>query len=236
MNRMRFIGLDPGGKKHFGWCVLEGRTLPLTLAKFGCVSDAAAAVDAVLRVVGDAARIDGVGIDSPLFWAPAAKRRVDSLVREAITSIGPPSAGGTVQEVNSLRGACLVQGMMAAHLIRRALPDVRITEAHPKALLWLVKVASNARHVRAVRMEHLDEYFCYQGAVITEHERDAALAAIAAWAMTTSAPGWRDISIEDSDAVMLVPHVEYWMPIEEASPVPSADPARLQPARTASAV
>lgn len=214
---MRFVGFDPGGDEQFGWCVLEGTTRPLSLVQSGCVSDAAAAVDAVLRLVGVPPRIDGVGIDSPLFWAPAGRRRVDWIVRAAIKSAGAPNAGGTVQQVNSLRGACITQGVVAAHLLRRAVPGVRITEAHPKALLWLINVASADRRVLDVSTEHLAKFVSCEVAALSEHERDATLGAIAAWAMTSGVAGWRDISVEDRDAVVPFPPVEYWMPIE-ASP------------------
>jgi predicted nuclease with RNAse H fold len=211
---MRFVGFDPGGDKRFRWCVVEGARRPLSVIRSGCVSDAAAAVEAVLRAVGAPFRIDGVGIDSPLFWVPSGRRRVDSIVREAIKSTGAPNAGGTVQQVNSLRGACITQGVVAAHLIRRVIPGVRITEAHPKALLWLINVASTERQVRDVRMEHLTEFVFCQAAGISEHERDAALGAVAAWAMASTAPGWKDISVEDPEAVVPVPPVEYWIPID----------------------
>jgi hypothetical protein len=81
---MRLVGFDPGGDEQFGWCVIEGTTRPLSLVHSGCVSDAAAAVDAVVRAVGVRSRIDGVGIDGPLFWTPSGRRRVDWIVREAI--------------------------------------------------------------------------------------------------------------------------------------------------------
>lgn len=137
--------------------------------------------------------------------------------RSPIKSAGAPNAGGTVQQVNSLRGACITQGVVAAHLLRRAVPGVRITEAHPKALLWLINVASADRRVMGVTMEHLAEFISCELAALCEHERDAALGALGAWAMASVAAGWRDIAVQDPDAVVPVPPVEYWMPIE-ASP------------------
>lgn len=210
---MRFVGFDPGGDKQFGWCVIEGAARPFSLVHSGCVSDAAAAVEAVVRVAGVEGRIDGVGIDSPLYWTPTGRRRVDRIVREAIKAAGAPTAGGTVQQVNSLRGACLTQGVVAAHLLRCAFPGVRITEAHPKALLWLINIASADRRVLDVSMEQLGEFISCPGASLSEHERDAVLGAVAAWAMVTGAVGWRDTAGEDSDAIVPFPPVEYWMPV-----------------------
>jgi hypothetical protein len=62
-------------------------------------------------------------------------------------------------------------------------------------------------------MEQLGEFISCPGASLSEHERDAALGAVAAWAMVTGAVGWRDLAGEDSDAIVPFPPVEYWMPI-----------------------
>jgi hypothetical protein len=211
-NKMRFVGLDPGGDGRFGWCVVEGSGPPLSLVQSGCTGDAAAAVQSVLGVLGPSREIHGVGIDSPLFWTPSGTRRVDCLVREAIKGADAPNVGGTVQHVNSLRGACLTQGVVAAHLLRQAVPSVRITEAHPKALLWLIKVASAKRRVVHVTMGHLAAFITCGVAGLSEHERDAALGAVAAWAMVSAAPGWRNIALDEKDSFVPVPPVEYWMP------------------------
>jgi len=210
--KMRFVGLDPGGDGQFGWCIIAGSERPLSLIHSGCASDAAAAVRSLLGALGPSPEVHGVGIDSPLFWTPSGARRVDYLVREAIKAAGAPNAGGTVQHVNSLRGACLTQGVVAAHLLRQAIPGVRITEAHPKALLWLMKIASADRRVRQVTLGHLVELITCVTAELSEHERDAALGALAAWAMVSAAAGWRDIALEEEDAFAPVPPVEYWMP------------------------
>jgi hypothetical protein len=99
------------------------------------------------------------------------------------------------------------------------LPGVRITEAHPKALLWLIKVASADRRVLDVTMRHVAEFITCSLEELSEHERDAALGALTAWAMVYAAPRWRDISLEEKDAFVPVPPVEYWMPIASASTV-----------------
>lgn len=118
-DKMHFVGLDPGGDGQFGWCVVAGSELPLSVIQAGCTGDAGAAVKSVLEVLGPSPQAHGAGIDSPLFWTPSGKRRVDCIVREAIKEVGAPNAGGTVQHVNSLRGACLAQGVVAANLSAR---------------------------------------------------------------------------------------------------------------------
>ena len=212
-DKMRFVGLDPGGDGKFGWCVVAGSGWPLSLVQSGCTGDAAAAVRSVLEVLEPSSEIHGVGIDGPLFWTPSGTRRVDCIVRQAIKEAGAPNVGGTVQHVNSLRGACLTQGVVAAYLLRQAVAGVRITEAHPKALLWLIKVASAKRRVLHITMGDLVEFITCDVAGLSEHERDAALGALTAWAMVSAAPGWRDIALEEKDVFVPVPPVEYWMPV-----------------------
>ena len=132
---MRFVGFDPGGDGQFGWCVIAGAAWPLSLILSGCANNAAAAVCAVLEVLGASREIDGVGIDSPLFWAPSGRRRVDFIVREAIKEAGAPNAGGTVQQVNSPRGACITQGVVPLRHCSRAAPHKKGWMAYGLELL-----------------------------------------------------------------------------------------------------
>ena len=210
---MYLAGLDPGGDGRFGWCIVSGPELPLEVVRAGCAAHAAAAVESLLDALGPSAHLHGAGIDSPLFWTPSGNRRVDTLVREAIKRAGARNAGGTVQHVNSLRGACLTQGVVAAHLLRRKFPNLPISEAHPKALLWLTNVASADRRAASVTMTHLAGFIAGGVEGLSEHERDAALGAVGAWAMVQRPHGWRNIAHEESDAFAPVPPVEYWMPV-----------------------
>jgi hypothetical protein len=117
------------------------------------------------------------------------------LVREAIRKAGARNAGGTVQDVNSLRGACVVQGILAAIELRDRHPDLLITEAHPKALRWLLRDAQALTHD-------------------SEHQRDAHLAAITAWALVHSEPGWRDLyQGEPSFYSPIAQPLVYFMPV-----------------------
>jgi hypothetical protein len=90
--------------------------------------------------------------------------------------------GSTVAHVNSLRGACLVQGVLAAVTLRERWPSILITESHPKALL---QIDPDARPFASL----------YEFS--TEHERDAAVGAFAAMAYDRRLDGWSDwISFE----------------------------------------
>jgi hypothetical protein len=218
-DRMLILGFDPGGLKRrglkrFGWCAAEPTPHgKLKLRKWGVADHAAGAVEAALKATDDPAHIVAAGIDSPLFWVPSGSRRADKTIRDALTALGAKNTGGTVQEVNSLRGACLAQGIMTAHLLRERVPAIRITESHPKALLWLLKVASKDRRAAEVRMSHLRDVITCESEELSEHERDAALGAFAAWAMLTEQAGWRDLFQVEDKPFVPVPPVEYWMPV-----------------------
>jgi hypothetical protein len=212
--RMLVLGFDPGGLKRFGWCVAEP-TLhgKLKLLDCGVADHATRAVEAALKATDDPARIVAAGIDSPLFWVPNDSRQADKTIREKLKGLGAESPGGTVQEVNSLRGACLAQGIMTAHLLGKSVPAVRITESHPKALLWLLKVATKDRRPTKVKMSDLRAFVTCESEELSEHERDAALGAFAAWAMVTEQAGWRDLFQDEDKPFVPVPPIEYWMPI-----------------------
>jgi len=132
---MVILGLDPGGVKQFGWCVAQatddGR---LQLSASGVASHAAGAVTAALGKAEDFGRIGAAAIDSPLFWVADGDRKADKTIRSAMKRLGAINVGETVQQVNSLRGACLSQGIMAAHLLRRAQPEIRITESRGSSI------------------------------------------------------------------------------------------------------
>jgi predicted nuclease with RNAse H fold len=211
---MYVLGFDPGGQKQFGWCVTEiSQVEGLNLVDSGTASDSASAITAATKYVTDGNQIASVGIDSPLYWTHEGTRRADALIKSEMKRLGARHGGGTVQHVNSLSGACLVQGILTARLLRVMFPSIRITETHPKALLWLIKIASQDLRAVDVRMSHLVRYISGGTDSVSEHERDAALGAIAAWSMVTHSQGWRDLYLIEEQTFVPVPPVEYWMPI-----------------------
>jgi hypothetical protein len=210
---MILVGLDPGGADAFGWCVVEDRSsLPLRVCAAGVADDAGAAIDALGRAAAGAV-IAGAGIDAPMFWTTSGDRAVDKYVRKAICKLG--ASGGTVAHVNSLRGACLVQGVVAAMMLRQKNPSLPVTEAHPKAALWMLREATKTRRVSDITMSALARYFDVGSyATASDHERDAAVGALTAWAMIHRAPGWNDIRSRDPGAVSpFAGPVGYWVPL-----------------------
>lgn len=224
---MWFAGFDPGGESQFGWCLVEASTeLPLSILRSGISSNAAEAVNCALRELPSGGTLIAAGIDSPLFWLPAGDREADRIIRRAIKKLGASAPAGTVQHVNSLRGACLVQGALTAMLLKAAIPSVNITEAHPKALLWLIGVATKRQPVKSVTMRDLSEFFSFRSGDLSEHERDAALAALGSWAMTVKAAGWEDLFIHEHQPFAPISPIAYWMPSMLPEPSSPPDPAR----------
>lgn len=196
------LGFDPGGLRQLGWAVLAvtsaGR--PSRHAT-GISSNAAEAVQAALTAVPDGSAPIAAGIDSPMYWTPTGVREADLRVRSAVQGAGCRSPGGTVQHPNSLRGACVVQGPTIALLLRRALPQLAITEAHPKAMLFALSGDQGVADL----LTELSPY--------SEHERDAALGAFAAWALAAEPTTWEDLIAYESDPLHIVaPPVTYWFP------------------------
>lgn len=129
---------------------------------------------------------------------------IDDLVRQALSDSGFSTSSGTVQHVNSLRGACLVQGVLLAKYLDETW-NLEITETHPKALYHLLAQSGSSK-----LLSMIEEFT--RG--LSDHRRDATLSAIAAWAMYRRLPGWRNLCEEEADlAQPFDTPVSYWMPI-----------------------
>ena len=205
--------MPPGGVHQFGWCVADGTADGIRIRRSGLASHALGAFTAIVGALQVDEQPAAAGIDSPLFWVTDGDRAADKCIRRAMKTLGAPNVGGTVQQVNSLRGACLSQGILVAHLLRQRWPHIRVSESHPKALLWLLKVATVKRSAIAIKVRDIPGVGCEPDASCGEHERDAALGALAANAMLTAQAGWRDLRLQERDAFEPISPVEYWMPM-----------------------
>jgi predicted nuclease with RNAse H fold len=153
-----WLGCDPGGKDKFG----VAKLYPSGEFHAQCVSS----VDEALQLADEYPL--GVGIDCPLWWSAGVGggRKADSWIRKNYGL-----SGGQVQSVNSLQGAAVVQGILLSMKMREKYPTVKITEAHPKALLKALKIEES---------ENFKTRFELSGQLSTEDERDALIAAVAA--------------------------------------------------------
>lgn len=193
------LGFDPGGFLAFAWCALvitdDGSTTSIQSGICSTAREALAAAAESVRVLPSA-----IGVNAPMYWSPDGDRKADQIVRGMVLSKGGLS--GTVSAVNSLSGACLVQGIMLAALGRELWPEVSITEAHPKALLHLYPEAEN---------------FLTGHDFKNDHERDAALAAYTAWAYDKPSTGWCDLRAMEASIFdpLSGPPPVYWFPATE---------------------
>ena len=155
---MVWIGFDPGGIGAFGVAIMR-EDHSAECHTVSCADEAFELLDVCPMAIG---------VDAPLWWSSGRTgiRRCDRWIRKKYDI---PS--GTVQAANSLRGAALVQGAMIVAKIRAEYSNVRVTEAHPKALL------------RAMGCGHWNEIplgYDLRASPDTDHEKDAIVAAIAA--------------------------------------------------------
>jgi len=208
-----YLGFDPGGKKQFGWAVCSPIMQILHVLATGEAGNAKEAMTKAISTIPSKGTVIGVGIDAPLFWAEDGRRDVDKLVRQAIKKLGSQSSGGTVQQINSLRGACIVQGPLIANFLLRCFPNIAITESHPKALLYLLGVANKQKKPSMVSLGDLLEYVDCDKRMTSEHERDAILGTITAFAQREKRRGWRNLFKEERKPITPFNYsVEYWMP------------------------
>ena len=217
-----WVGADPGGKGkrgkgNFGLAFLDAEQ-GLHCATVSSVDDA------VKHVVGKGEPL-GLGIDAPMWWSTneGCRRMADEKVRDAILRGKCKSHSGTVQSPNSLQGAALIGGAMLAFGVRQKFPRVRITESHPKALLYALELDykgfAKRFRIPANRWNN-------------EHERDATIAAVCAregfkkrW--PTDLARERHDSELDPRSYWLQPMHYFWP--EDALPERSRGERRQQP-------
>ena len=205
-------GFDPGGNDGFGWALVENNaSLPLNFVDAGVANHCDDAWLAITNQL-NGNRIVGAGIDSPLYWG-AETRNVDLSLRGEIGYLGSAVPHGTVQSPNSLRGACLVQGILVAKHVLNDFPDSQISECHPKVIIWQLGHANATRHHNSVPINDFREFGKIPKRPLLEHERDAVISTLSAWAMLNAPTGWSDL--RDLDQQVYSPlgeRIRYWMP------------------------
>ncbi len=209
-----FLGFDPGGHNTFGWSVCREVNYSLECLDSGLANDARDAIDQVRELIAayDNVHVWAAGINAPLLWNERGTRNVDDRVRHAMVVAGFPArqVGGTVQAVNGLRGACVVQGtLLARHLSEDADWDLTITESHSRAFHHLL--TSTGESELSVR-----ESIVTNG--LDEHQLDATRCALAAWGAMRNLPlpqrTWQNLY--EGEPTLIYPHqipVSYWMPL-----------------------
>lgn len=209
-----FLGFDPGGKKgkgKFGWSICRYDSGEFEQLDSDVAKNAGEVVSRVKGALAPDECIVAVGIDAPMFWNVTGEDRVvDKIIRGAVKS---KSVKSSVIPVNSLQGACLVQGVLVGHTLCQQVEQFNapITEAHPKVLRYLLKQSLGKKLFPAELYKHRKE---------TSHQWDARTAAYAAWCMHRRAEGWRNLFKEEPDPFrpLGTTPVSYWMPIPQQPP------------------
>jgi predicted nuclease with RNAse H fold len=126
---MDWFGADPGGSRNGKPCFGVA-----WLRKNGMFETSATdcAHSAMRWIQKHSVTPLAIGIDCPLWWSSSrgGERQVDVLLRQKYRG----RIGQSVQSLNSLQGAILVQGTLLACEARKHWKDVKITETHPRAL------------------------------------------------------------------------------------------------------
>ena len=230
------LGFDPGGKGKpgdqggdgkgkFGWSICGFDFEQLRVLEAGRAINARCALEQVKRALPKDARVQAAGIDAPMFWTFNWDRRADRTIIKAMKEKGHPNPSSTVQHINRLSGACLAQGALLARLLQKSQQfDAALTEAHPKALLFLLGLSRSdlgdiVQNTATIRPPY------------KEDKEDAVLAAYSAWSMLmelrspSQPPKWRNLLDGEKRKDIFFPFdtsadvsvdrlpVSYWMPI-----------------------
>ena len=241
-----FLGFDPGGEGtlkytgDFGWSICGGGSdsLPKRIC-VGLPKNAWCAIKDVERVINsiENASVRAIGIDAPLRWDKRGGRKADGRLRRALrdTKFCKSKVNGTVQAVNSLQGACVVQGtLLVEHLATMPwAQDAIITESHPKALQHLLPATDPPGLKEKVDCLTMGLISCTKpdaphprdkcaACKRDSHKQDATVCAVAAWAAIQKPPlrdrEWQNLYCQDPGLIYPSPiPVSYWMPMPRQS-------------------
>jgi predicted nuclease with RNAse H fold len=163
------VGFDPGGKRSFGWCIAKfDKKVPLDILKTGCCDHAQQAIGMVKEYCEEKKyHVLAAGVDAPLTWPKERNRKIDEFLKNHVDG----EFKSSIMHVNSLQGACLIQGIKIAKLLNEQFEGIQISESHPAVIRALLSIAKDKQK---------------------EHEKDAALCCLSAWAMKVQDSLWRN--------------------------------------------
>ena len=211
-----YLGFDPGGVGSFGWSVCRevGGQLEPPI-ETGLADNAWDALNRVGGAIADIehqgnARVLAAGIDAPLFWTGTGQREIDVILRQALRDRGfpPHKLGGTVQAINSLQGSCVIQGpLLVRHFWASRWSGLLITESHPRVLDHLLPYTEEYQMAQRITAG-LD------ADTGQNHERDATLCAVSAWAAIHQPANWQNLYQREPNPITpFDAAVGYWMPV-----------------------
>ena len=123
------VGYDPGGNGNHGFAratVRDGDIVCVTTKTLQTAKD-------VVRSILEIESLLGLGIDTLTCWSAGRSgwRPADRWLRQQFLAVKP-----AIVAPNSLFGAMSVNGMAVQVTVRQALPDIFVTETHPKVLYY----------------------------------------------------------------------------------------------------
>ena len=132
--------------------------------------------------------VDGLGVDTATAWSGGSGgwRPADTWLREHYRAVE-----SSVSAPNFLSGSFAINGIYVISCLRERRPDLKVTEAHPKVLFCALsdkvyKEVGAADHEEWLRhwcgLEDPPRLSKKKG---DDHDRDALLAALAAWRWRT---------------------------------------------------
>jgi len=178
-----YLGYDPGGNEKHGCAALH-----VTPGKTTCEATSVGTADEAVKWFKKHEGVDGLGVDTATAWSGghAGDRPADLWLRDQYRpvhkSVGAP---------NSLAGSFAINGIYVIARLRESWPDLWVTEALPKVLLYALsrevyKDVGAADHEEWLRrwcgLEDPPRLSKKKG---DDHDRDALLAALAAWRWRT---------------------------------------------------
>lgn len=168
------IGYDPGGAKAHGIAAVVVEAGKAVSASTTTVST----TEEVVTLVERTPRVIALGIDTLTCWStgPGGWRPADRWLRDRY---GP--VAHSVVAPNGLRGSMAVSGMALLMAVRPGLPELFVTETHPKVLFWFL---ARATYDYVARRQFMDDLLVrvlgISVAPANEHEWDAVVSVFAA--------------------------------------------------------
>lgn len=164
-------GYDPGGDGTHGLAVLRVKaTRIISMQTF--VLDT---VEDVLARLFSEGKLLALGVDTLTCWSTGHSgwRPADRWLRQTY-----PEVRSSVVSPNGLYGSMGLGGMGAMIEVRRAAPDLFITETHPKVLYWSLAGTRHAFSTSGSAMNaQLSDWTKCALSCASEHEWDAAVSA-----------------------------------------------------------
>lgn len=205
------LSFDPGGKGKFAWAIINSSLDPSSLIT-GTADNCEQAFTHSLKSFSG--NLICIAIDSPMAWSYSGVREVDNRINKIYAN--------SAQHINSLRGACLAQGIMLLSLIDRKFNSrknkVFVTETHPKFLKKLLrKTKDNCKEENIIIKLANENYRSFKHKRTDksryDDEHDAIIGLLSAWAAFTKPNAWINLlEYEEDEYLPLGFRPQYWMP------------------------